>query len=94
MIFSVINWHLSLKQYYNVDALNDESAYTQFVDQHSNIEERLIVSMREMIITANKTIMLACLAGMSTSLLVSKIQSAAKEKGKDYKIFATATSGI
>lgn len=43
---------------------------------------------------ADKTIMLACSAGMSTSLLVSKMQNAAKEKGKDYKIFATAASGI
>ena len=30
---------------------------------------------------ADKTIMLACSAGMSTSLLVSKMQNAAKEKG-------------
>ena len=37
---------------------------------------------------ADKTIMLACSAGMSTSLLVSKMQNASKEKGKDYKIFA------
>ncbi len=29
---------------------------------------------------ADKTIMLACSAGMSTSLLVSKMQNAAKEK--------------
>ena len=43
---------------------------------------------------ADKTIMLACAAGMSTSLLVSKMKNAAKEKGKDYKIFATAASGI
>lgn len=43
---------------------------------------------------AEKTIMLACAAGMSTSLLVSKMQNAAKEKGKDYKIFATSASGI
>ena len=43
---------------------------------------------------ADKTIMLACAAGMSTSLLVSKMQNAAKEKGKDYKIFVTAASGI
>lgn len=43
---------------------------------------------------ADKTIMLACSAGMSTSLLVSKMQNAAKEKGKDYKIFTTAASGI
>lgn len=43
---------------------------------------------------AEKTIMLACSAGMSTSLLVSKMQEAAKAQGKDYKIFATAASGI
>lgn len=43
---------------------------------------------------AEKTIMLACAAGMSTSLLVSKMEEAAKSAGKDYKIFATAASGI
>ncbi len=31
---------------------------------------------------ADKTIMLACSAGMSTSLLVSKMQNAAKEKAR------------
>lgn len=30
-------------------------------------------------------IMLACCAGMSTSLVVSKMQEAAREQGKDYK---------
>lgn len=43
---------------------------------------------------AEKTIMLACSAGMSTSLLVSKMQAAAKADGVDYKIFATAASDI
>lgn len=38
--------------------------------------------------------MLACSAGMSTSLLVSKMQAAAKEAGKDYEIFATSASDI
>ena len=33
-------------------------------------------------------IMLACAAGMSTSLVVSKMREAAKEQGKDYKIWA------
>lgn len=37
---------------------------------------------------AEKTIMLCCAAGMSTSLLVSS----AKEQGLDYEIFATAAS--
>ena len=32
-------------------------------------------------------IMLACAAGMSTSLVVSKMQEAAKNQGKDYKIW-------
>jgi len=41
-----------------------------------------------------KTIMLACSAGMSTSLLVSKMQAAAKKTGVDYKIFATAASDV
>ena len=43
---------------------------------------------------ADKTIMLACAAGMSTSMLVSKMQDAAKAEGKDYEIFAKSTSDI
>ena len=39
-------------------------------------------------------IMLACCAGMSTSLVVSKMQEAAKEQGKDYKIWAVEQSQI
>ncbi|WP_163651816.1 PTS sugar transporter subunit IIB [Listeria sp. PSOL-1] len=37
-----------------------------------------------------KTIMLVCSAGMSTSLLVTKMEKAAKEKGVEAKIFAVA----
>ncbi|WP_390888092.1 PTS sugar transporter subunit IIB [Clostridium intestinale] len=33
-------------------------------------------------------IMLACCAGISTSLVVTKMQEAAKEQGKEYKIWA------
>lgn len=33
-------------------------------------------------------IMLACAAGLSTSLLVTHMQDAAKEQGKEYKIWA------
>ncbi|WP_390405625.1 PTS sugar transporter subunit IIB [Lacticaseibacillus jixiensis] len=43
---------------------------------------------------AKKTIMLACSAGMSTSLLVSKMQKAAAAENKDYEIFATSVSDI
>ena len=43
---------------------------------------------------ATKTIMLACAAGMSTSLLVNRMQEAAKAGSKDYEIFATSTSDI
>ena len=39
-------------------------------------------------------IMLACCAGMSTSLVVSKMQEAAREQGKDYKIWAVEQSQI
>ncbi|WP_125605689.1 PTS sugar transporter subunit IIB [Lapidilactobacillus bayanensis] len=39
---------------------------------------------------AEKTIMLVCSAGMSTSLLVTKMQKAAEAKGIEAKIFATA----
>ena len=43
---------------------------------------------------ADKKIMLACAAGMSTSLLVTKMQEAAKAAGKDYEIFAKSTADI
>lgn len=41
---------------------------------------------------SKSTIMLVCAAGMSTSMLVTKMQNAAKEKGLDAEIFAVATS--
>ncbi|WP_155286254.1 PTS sugar transporter subunit IIB [Lacticaseibacillus zhaodongensis] len=41
---------------------------------------------------ADKKIMLVCNAGMSTSLLVSKMQKAAEADGLDADIFATASS--
>ncbi|MBM7616569.1 PTS system cellobiose-specific IIB component [Weissella uvarum] len=43
---------------------------------------------------ADKTIMLACAAGTSTSLMVQKIQEAAKAAGKDYEIFAKSTADL
>ena len=39
-------------------------------------------------------IMLACNAGMSTSLVVAKMQDAAKAHGKDYKIWAVEQGEI
>lgn len=39
-------------------------------------------------------IMLACAVGMSTSILVKKMQDVAKEQGKDYKIWAIDQSLI
>ena len=39
-------------------------------------------------------IMLACNAGMSTSLVVSKMQEAAKAEGKEYKIWAVEKGEI
>ncbi|MEY8445068.1 PTS sugar transporter subunit IIB [Enterococcus ratti] len=41
---------------------------------------------------AKKTIMLVCSAGMSTSLLVTKMQKAADEQGLDTDIFAVSAS--
>lgn len=41
---------------------------------------------------AKKTIMLVCSAGMSTSLLVTKMQKAAEEKGMEADIFAVSVS--
>ena len=39
-------------------------------------------------------IMLACNAGMSTSLVVAKMQDVAKAHGKDYKIWAVEQGEI
>lgn len=41
---------------------------------------------------SKKTIMLICSAGMSTSLLVTKMQKAAAEKSLELDIFAVAAS--
>ncbi|MBM7708785.1 PTS sugar transporter subunit IIB [Enterococcus lemanii] len=41
---------------------------------------------------AKKTIMLVCSAGMSTSLLVTKMQKAAEERGVEADIFAVSAS--
>ena len=43
-------------------------------------------------IMAEKTIMLCCAAGMSTSLLESKMQKAAESDGIDAEIFAAAAA--
>lgn len=42
----------------------------------------------------DKTIMLACAAGMSTSLLVTKMEEAAKARGLDAKIYAVSVSEV
>ena len=39
-------------------------------------------------------IMLACCAGMSTSLVVAKMEKAVKDQGKDYKIWAVDQTKI
>ncbi|WP_042461507.1 PTS sugar transporter subunit IIB [Neobacillus dielmonensis] len=39
-------------------------------------------------------IMLACNAGMSTSLVVAKMEEAAKAQGKDYKIWAVDSGSV
>jgi PTS system cellobiose-specific IIB component len=39
-------------------------------------------------------ILLACAMGMSTSLVVSKMQEAAKAQGKNYKIWATDVDSV
>lgn len=41
---------------------------------------------------AEKTIMLVCAAGMSTSLLVSKMQKSAEEQGIEADIFANSAN--
>jgi PTS system cellobiose-specific IIB component len=39
-------------------------------------------------------ILLCCAAGMSTSLLVTKMEQAAKEQGLDYKIWAESADSV
>ncbi|MCW6652452.1 PTS sugar transporter subunit IIB [Aerococcaceae bacterium NML191292] len=41
-----------------------------------------------------KTIMLVCNAGMSTSMLVTKMQKAAEAQGKEFTIFAVPVSEV
>ncbi|WP_281165163.1 PTS sugar transporter subunit IIB [Liquorilactobacillus sicerae] len=41
---------------------------------------------------SEKTIMLCCTAGMSTSMMVSRMQKVAEQSGLDYKIFAKPTA--
>ncbi|MEB8090990.1 PTS sugar transporter subunit IIB [Mammaliicoccus lentus] len=43
---------------------------------------------------AEKTIVLVCAAGMSTSMLVKKMQEAAIEQGLDREIYAIASSEV
>lgn len=43
---------------------------------------------------AENTFMLVCNAGMSTSLLVSKMQKVASEKGVDAEIFAVSANEV
>jgi len=41
-----------------------------------------------------KTIMLACAGGMSTSLLVTRMQKAAAKQGVEYNIFAVGVDAV
>lgn len=43
-------------------------------------------------IVSKKTIMLVCAAGLSTSMLVQKMQEAVAKEGADIDVFATGTS--
>lgn len=55
-----------------------------FQNQDNNLQGVLAMSKRK--------IMLVCAAGMSTSMLVTKMQNAAKEQGVEGEIFAVAAS--
>lgn len=41
-----------------------------------------------------QTILLACAAGMSTSLLVNKMKKAAEKENEEYKIYAVGLAGV
>lgn len=47
-----------------------------------------------MVKMATKTIMLVCSAGMSTSLLVSKMNKSAEENGIDAEVFAAGVNEV
>lgn len=49
---------------------------------------------RRMVKVATKTIMLVCTAGMSTSLLVSKMNKSAEENGIDAEVFAAGVNEV
>lgn len=57
----------------------------------NRIGERVRIIKEEKIV---KTIMLVCAAGMSTSLLVKKMQKAAESKGIEVEIFAKSASEV
>lgn len=42
----------------------------------------------------SKTIILACSAGMSTSMLVTRLRKSAEDRGLDYNIYAVPTSEL
>ena len=61
-----------------------------YKDTSTNSE--LVKNVRKDIIMSEKTIMLVCNAGMSTSMLVTKMQKAAETQGLDVDIFAIAAA--
>lgn len=65
--------------------------FKEIVNKFLSYLIQLIWRMNNM---AEKTIMLVCSAGMSTSLLVSKMQKASEEQGLDTEIFAVGASEV
>ena len=65
-------------------------AATEYKNQVSAMDKN--ATQTEKLTATKKTIMLVCSAGMSTSLLVTKMQKAAEEQGIDTDIFAVSAS--
>ncbi|ESU74152.1 PTS system, cellobiose-specific IIB component [Enterococcus faecalis CBRD01] len=75
---------LKLYQYFNEEKLGTIIAINKVYN---------VITFKEMKKKmAKKTIMLVCSAGMSTSLLVTKMQKAAEDRGMEADIFAVSAS--
>lgn len=59
-----------------------------FFKEATTYPDMTLITTRRYDIIIMKTILLVCSAGMSTSLLVTKMEAAAKEAGVECKIFA------
>lgn len=88
----------SLKNKIKVEVISEEDfGYLnseKLVENLAKIKPKNKHEKKKLTMKPDKTIMLCCNAGMSTSMMVEKMKSTAKSENKNYKIFATAVSEI